>query len=56
MHRLLAALLLVATLAPSTAFALDETPLPVPLPAIACPAPEIGPDGVMVVPPDAPAD
>jgi heat shock protein HslJ len=56
MHRLLVALLLAATLAPSTAFALDETPLPVPLPAIACPAPEIGPDGVVVVPPDAPAD
>jgi heat shock protein HslJ len=56
MHRLLAALLLAAILAPSTAFALDATPLPVPLPAIACPAPEIGPDGVMVVPPDAPAD
>lgn len=56
MHRLLATLLLAATLAPSTAFALDETPLPVPLPAIACPAPEIGPDGVVVVPADAPAD
>lgn len=58
MHRLLAALLLAATLAPSAVFALDEAPLPdpVPLPAISCPAPEIGPDGVIVVPADAPAD
>lgn len=58
MHRLLAALLLAATLAPSTAFALDEAPLPAPVPvsAIVCPAPEIGPDGAVIVPSDAPAD
>jgi hypothetical protein len=30
--------------------------LPVPGPVTVCPAPEIGPDGVVVIPPDAPAD